>query len=85
MGVLNLRMTPSSTLINREENTLQSREEAEGMFPQVFSVWCVCVAGAKSNRMLIKTHSKLGPVSNEYSLLFATEISFQHLICLQIP
>lgn len=46
---------------------------------------CVSAARAERNRTLIKTHSKLGPVGNEYALLFATEISFQHLICLQIP
>lgn len=45
-GFLNLRIIPFSTLISREENTLQSREMAEGMFPRS-SLWGGCVARAQ--------------------------------------
>lgn len=47
-GFLNLSMTPSSsTLISREENSLQSREVAEGMSPRAFSLCGGCIARAQ--------------------------------------
>lgn len=79
-------MTPSfSTLISREESSSQSREVAEGVFPRSPLHGECVLPEPESNRMLIRTHSKLGPVSNEFSLLFSTEISLHKLICLQIP
>lgn len=83
-GVLNLRWTPpSSTLISGEENTSQGWRWLRECFPR--SSLCGGRALPECNRMLIKTHNKLGPVSNECALLFSTEISLQNLICFQIP
>ena len=67
--------TPSSTLISREETTVQRRELAEGCSPRSAVCGGCALPEPESNRMLIKTHSKLGPVSSEYSLLFSTENS----------
>lgn len=77
-GFLNLSMTPSSsTLISREENSLQSREVAEGMSPLgLLSVWWVhCQSPGLTECLLRPT------ASWDLSVTVLFGVALQHLIC----
>lgn len=74
---LNLRMTPSSTLISREKIVYRAERRLRERPPRSSLCGGRVLPASESNRTLIKTHSKLGPVSNEYSSLCSTEIYFK--------